>query len=156
MQLWCQRKVAESDLSFCLCVFRHHGSLSTCSRLSLPPVTSPPSLPPSTLFFRLCLRPATFLPPAYGHRPRLLLRHGGRERADEAQRHGHQAPGQPDPERSGALAGDRQQDVFRIQRLARAGRHQRVLLQAGEEAPAAGQGVGHRAAAAQRQGQGEM
>lgn len=86
----------------------------------------------------------------------LLLQHGGRERAHEEEHHGHQAPGEPHPERSRSFAGDRQQDVFWIQRLARARRHQRLLLQTGKEAPATGQGVGHWAAAAQRQGQGEM
>lgn len=98
----------------------------------------------------------SYLPSIGVQRPLcLLLQHGGRERADETERHGHQAPGEPHPERSGSFAGDRQQDVLWIQRLARARRDQRLLLQTGEEAPAAGQGVGHWAAAAQRQGQGE-
>lgn len=72
------------------------------------------------------------------------LRHHGRgERADQEKRHGHQAPGEPHPERNGPFVGDRQQDVFRVQRVARAKRRQRLLLQAGEEATAAGQGVRH-------------
>lgn len=56
---------------FCLCVFRHHGSLSTCYCLRPPPLTSCSSLPPSCLFLHLSLcrlpsfhrRTASSLPP---------------------------------------------------------------------------------------------
>lgn len=67
MKLLCRRNLTGNvSLYFlCLYVFRHHGSLSTCSRLSPPPVTSPPSSPPSCLFLHL----SSFHLPSSFHRP---------------------------------------------------------------------------------------
>lgn len=55
MKLMCQRNLTVNGILyfFCLHVFRHHGSLSTVSCLSPPPVTYPPSFPLSCLFLHL-------------------------------------------------------------------------------------------------------
>lgn len=67
MRLLCQRNLTGNvRLDFLrLYVFRHHGPLSTCSCRSAPPVTSPPSSPPSSLFLRL----SSFRLPSPFHRP---------------------------------------------------------------------------------------
>lgn len=69
MKLLCQRCLTGNVSLFFLClyVFRHHGSLSTFSCLRPPPVTSPPSSPPSCLFLHLSsFHLPFFLPSAYG------------------------------------------------------------------------------------------
>lgn len=76
--------------------------------------------------------------------------HGGGE--GPSQHHGYQAPRGPSAAWSRAIAGHRQSDFLRVQRLACAWRCQCLLLQTGQEEASAGQGVSYRAPPAQRKG----